>query len=249
MTSSTDHHVKCLSSDVFPPNSSKSKRVLFFWATWHEQCKPGGPMDVVFESLAAASSSSNVEFWKVEAEAYPQISVQYNVTFVPTFVLLDEDKSPGAVVDRVEGADPARLTQAVRALLTPPTTTISDDHRRRESNNHPSSSSVSSKNSPTSTTNFETLTRRSPVMLFMKGLPSQPKCGFSRQICALLDKNQIPYDAFDILQDEEVRQGLKLYSDWPTFPQLYVKGEFIGGLDICKELDESGELANILENE
>lgn len=249
MTSNNTDHVKCLSSDAFPPNTSKSKRVLFFWATWHEQCKPGGPMDVVFESLAAASSSSNVEFWKVEAEAYPQISEQYNVTFVPTFVLLD-DNSPDAIVDRVEGADPAKLTQAVRALLTPTTatTTISDDYRRRESNNHPSS--VSSKNSPTSTTtNFETLTRRSPVMLFMKGLPSQPKCGFSRQICALLDKNQIPYDAFDILQDEEVRQGLKIYSDWPTFPQLYVKGEFIGGLDICKELDESGDLANILENE
>ena len=90
------------------------------------------------------------------------------------------------------------------------------------------------------------LVRRSDVMVFMKGLPSAPKCGFSRQLIELLDEAGVPYDAFDILQDDDVRQGLKTLSNWPTYPQLYVKGELVGGLDICKELQESGELVDIL---
>lgn len=93
---------------------------------------------------------------------------------------------------------------------------------------------------------IQQLVRRSDVMVFMKGLPSAPKCGFSRQLIALLDEAGVPYDAFDILQDEEVRQGLKTFSNWPTYPQLYVKGELVGGLDICKELQESGELLDVL---
>ena len=95
------------------------------------------------------------------------------------------------------------------------------------------------------------LVRRHPVMLFMKGLPSNPRCGFSRQIVELLDSIQddgggISYDSFDILSDDSVRQGLKEYSDWPTFPQLYVNGDLIGGLDIVRELHESGELVDTL---
>lgn len=80
----------------------------------------------------------------------------------------------------------------------------------------------------------------------MKGLPSAPQCGFSRSIIDILDETGVPYDAFNILEDEEVRQGLKEFSNWPTYPQLYVKGELVGGLDICKELVEEGELTDIL---
>jgi len=90
------------------------------------------------------------------------------------------------------------------------------------------------------------LINQAPVMLFMKGVPSQPKCGFSKKIVAILDEEKIKFDSFDILTDEDVRQGLKTFSNWPTFPQLYVKGELIGGLDIVQELKESGELQNTL---
>jgi Grx4 family monothiol glutaredoxin len=94
---------------------------------------------------------------------------------------------------------------------------------------------------------LEKLVNRSKVMLFMKGLPSGPKCGFSRQICEILDSHKnVSYDAFDILQDNDVRQGLKEYSDWPTFPQLYVNGDLIGGLDIVKEMEEDGSLVEAL---
>lgn len=90
------------------------------------------------------------------------------------------------------------------------------------------------------------LTNKAPVMIFMKGDPETPRCGFSRQLVELLKKNSVKYQSFDILQDEDVRQGLKEYSDWPTYPQIYVKGEFVGGLDVLKQLDESGELESTL---
>lgn len=86
------------------------------------------------------------------------------------------------------------------------------------------------------------LVKRSKVMLFMKGVPSAPRCGFSKQIVAILDEMEVDYDGFNILEDEEVRQGLKEFSDWPTFPQLYSNGELLGGLDIIKEMRDSGEL-------
>ena len=76
------------------------------------------------------------------------------------------------------------------------------------------------------------LVKAAPVMLFMKGTPSGPQCGFSRQLVSLLRQNEVKYGFFNILADDEVRQGLKEYADWPTFPQLWVGGELVGGLDI-----------------
>ncbi|KAF5112909.1 hypothetical protein DV495_005203, partial [Geotrichum candidum] len=73
------------------------------------------------------------------------------------------------------------------------------------------------------------------VMLFMKGTPASPQCGFSRQLVAILREHQVRFGFFDILKDNSVRQGLKTFSDWPTFPQLYINGELQGGLDIIRE--------------
>ena len=90
------------------------------------------------------------------------------------------------------------------------------------------------------------LINRHRIMLFMKGIPSSPKCRFSRQIVDILDSFNVSYDAFNILEDDEVRQGLKVYSDWPTYPQLYVEGDLVGGLDIIEEMVESGDLEDLL---
>lgn len=90
------------------------------------------------------------------------------------------------------------------------------------------------------------LINRHRIMLFMKGIPSSPKCGFSRQIVDILDSFNVSYDAFNILEDDEVRQGLKVYSDWPTYPQLYVEGDLVGGLDIIEEMVDSGDLEDLL---
>ncbi|MFN4241108.1 MAG: Grx4 family monothiol glutaredoxin [Erythrobacter cryptus] len=84
------------------------------------------------------------------------------------------------------------------------------------------------------------------VVLFMKGTPLFPQCGFSARAVAILDHCGIAYESVDVLQDMEIRQGIKSYSDWPTIPQLYVKGEFIGGSDIMSEMFEAGELQQLL---
>jgi monothiol glutaredoxin len=81
-----------------------------------------------------------------------------------------------------------------------------------------------------------------PVVLFMKGTPLFPQCGFSSKAIAILDRIGVEYTTLDVLQDQEIRQGIKAYSDWPTIPQLYVKGEFVGGSDIMMEMYEAGEL-------
>jgi len=89
----------------------------------------------------------------------------------------------------------------------------------------------------------------SPIMLFMKGNPDGPRCGFSRQIVELLhSQGCAEFGHFDILTDEDVRQGIKTYSNWQTFPQLYMKGELIGGLDVCKELVEEDEFKELVED-
>ena len=86
------------------------------------------------------------------------------------------------------------------------------------------------------------------ILLYMKGTPDFPQCGFSGQTVAALNAIGKPYSFVNIFEDQEVREGLKAYSNWPTFPQLYVKGELVGGCDILIEMDHSGELKNLLES-
>jgi monothiol glutaredoxin len=82
----------------------------------------------------------------------------------------------------------------------------------------------------------------SPVVLFMKGTPLFPQCGFSNQAITILDRLGVEYESVDVLQDQDIRNGIKAYSDWPTIPQLYVNGEFVGGSDIMMEMYNAGEL-------
>jgi monothiol glutaredoxin len=86
------------------------------------------------------------------------------------------------------------------------------------------------------------------VCLFMKGVPDAPQCGFSMAISNILKHLNVNFKGINVLEDENIRQGIKEYSDWPTIPQLYIKGEFVGGCDIVKELFENGELKTMLEN-
>ena len=84
------------------------------------------------------------------------------------------------------------------------------------------------------------------VVLFMKGTPLFPQCGFSSKAVAILDHCGVAYESVDVLQDMEIRQGIKAFSDWPTIPQLYVQGEFVGGCDIIMEMFQAGELQSML---
>jgi monothiol glutaredoxin len=85
-----------------------------------------------------------------------------------------------------------------------------------------------------------------PVVLFMKGVPEQPGCGFSAIVVQILDHLGVDFAGVNVLQSEPLRQGIKSFSDWPTIPQLYVKGEFVGGCDIVREMFQSGELKTLL---
>ena len=86
------------------------------------------------------------------------------------------------------------------------------------------------------------------VCLFMKGTPDAPQCGFSMATSNILKVMEVKFKGVNVLEDQKLREGIKIYSDWPTIPQLYIKNEFIGGCDIIKELFESGELAKLLES-
>jgi monothiol glutaredoxin len=87
---------------------------------------------------------------------------------------------------------------------------------------------------------------KNDVVLFMKGTPEMPQCGFSMTVCNILKELKVKFSGVNILADPEIRQGIKDFSNWPTVPQLYIKGEFIGGCDIAKEMYEKGELQKIL---
>ena len=93
---------------------------------------------------------------------------------------------------------------------------------------------------------IDELVKANDVLLFMKGTTLFPQCGFSSRAVAILDHLGVPFETVDVLQDQEIRQGIKEYSDWPTIPQLYVKGEFVGGSDIMMEMFESGELQQLV---
>ena len=88
----------------------------------------------------------------------------------------------------------------------------------------------------------------SEVCLFMKGTPDAPQCGFSMAVSNMLKILEVNFKGINVLEDQSLREGIKIFSDWPTIPQLYVKKEFIGGCDIVKEMYESGELKNVFDN-
>ena len=93
---------------------------------------------------------------------------------------------------------------------------------------------------------IDAVVKNNAVVLFMKGSPLFPQCGFSSRAVAILNHLNTEFESVDVLQDQGIRQGIKAYSDWPTIPQLYVGGEFVGGSDIMMEMYESGELAEML---
>jgi Grx4 family monothiol glutaredoxin len=200
-----------------------SKGVFFFWASWHEPSALGGQMQGVFSALA--TKYSNIKFVTVEAESYPEISEKFGVAVVPTFFATNN----GALVGKVEGANPADLSKLVKQLVGESSAIFEEEE-------------VHAVESVDLNARLDGLIRKAPIMLFMKGNPSEPRCGFSRKIVDLLQSNDVPFSTFDILSDQEVREGLKTYSDWPTYPQLYANAELIGGLDIVKEMADGGDL-------
>ncbi len=139
--------------------------------------------------------------------------------------------SGGKILDRIEGAKVADMTKKVKEL---------GDKVALKART--SSTGGGAEKKAASEPDFKALISAAPAMLFMKGSPDAPECKFSRATVELLGSINAEYGHFDILRDDAVRQGLKTFSNWPTYPQFYVKGELVGGLDILKEMHENGEL-------
>jgi Grx4 family monothiol glutaredoxin len=224
-----------------PPKDTKT--VLLFWTSWHEDSSPGGSTSKLFETLAASSPNTELSFYRVEAEENAELSSEYNVTIVPTFVFINANN---VIMNKIEGMDESenisKVTNALQSLIQSKVGSTSTDNNTAAA----TTTIEEEKEDPQQKLNnkLKNLINSSPIMLFMKGTPTQPKCGFSRQAIELLSSSKphkLIYGTFDILSDDEVRQGLKTYSDWPTFPQLYVNGDLLGGLDIMKEMLEESE--------
>jgi len=171
---------------------------------------------------------------------------QYNVTTVPTFIFINAD---GTIMDRVDGGeDVAIVTQYYSKLVNAVTQTTTSSSSSSHSTQQPPREEEEPPPQQSLNDRLQSILTSSPIMLFLKGTPTAPRCGFSRQAVELLTSSNVSFAYFDILQDEEVRQGLKVYSDWPTYPQFYVRGELVGGLDIMKELmEEEGGLVQQLD--
>ncbi|KAG0627662.1 hypothetical protein M758_2G218900 [Ceratodon purpureus] len=230
--------------------------VLHFWASW---CEPSRAMEPVLAQLAVDAPQAH--FFRVEAEEQSEISDAYDVGAVPYFLFLKD----GMVVDKLQGANAPELANKV-AKWAGPNTSVKEaspasvgfaagsnviEAVKKDLAPHahsPPGKSVGNETLPEiEKGELHKLVNSNPIMLFMKGTPEEPRCGFSRKVVDALISEGLEFGSFDILTDDVVRQGLKSYGNWPTYPQLYVKGELLGGCDIILEMKESGELREILE--
>jgi len=211
-------------------------------------------MTTVLQTLASSypvSSPLATSWVSMNAEEVMDVSEAFNVTAVP-YLVLTRNKQ---VLETVSGSDATKVRAAIEKHAKAPISTAGSN-----GNNSFPSADTTTKNlseyapaasDPTTAPEFSSsaikedkedlherltkLVKAAPVMLFMKGTPSAPQCGFSRQTVALLREKSVKYGFFNILADDEVRQGLKEFADWPTFPQLWVDGELVGGLDIVSQ--------------
>ncbi|KAF7845940.1 hypothetical protein BT93_L5891 [Corymbia citriodora subsp. variegata] len=239
-----EHHTSNLPSETLV--------VIYFKADWAEPCKQ---MTTVLQTLAStytADSPPRIAFLSLDAEELSDISERYDVTQVPFIVL----QKGGKTIDTVSGGDASKVRNTIEKhagaadgnpgkLGLPPAQRVSkpEGESKDLSGYAPesgdpatapqySSGEVNEATKEDLNQRLADLVKAAPVMLFMKGTPSAPQCGFSRQTVSILRDRGIRYGFFNILADDEVRVGLKDYSEWPTFPQVYVDGELIGGLDI-----------------
>lgn len=230
--------------------------VVSFHTPWAAPCKQ---MRLILETLASSYPPLNpqtVSFLSVDAEELPDISEAYDVTAVP-FLVVQRD---GKVLEGLSGSDASKVRDVVErhagkggnaaniglppALESTPRSKVDETMPSKDLGGYlpgvtdsTTVQEMSSKQSSKEELNqrLAELVKAAPVMLFMKGTPSSPQCGFSRQLVGVLREKGVRYGFFNILADDDVRQGLKIWSDWPTFPQLYLQGQLIGGLDIVKE--------------
>ncbi len=224
-----DKHVSSL-----PPTTLL---IVSFHAPWAAPC---AQMATVLKTLAAeypVIEPPSTSWVSVNAEDLSDLSEKYDVTAVPFLVLL----RGGEVVETVSGSKMIPVREAIERHASKTTAETNGDNNIHKPEKAAADAVDAPPVEPEATKEelfkrLGELVKAAPVMLFMKGTPSAPQCGFSRQVVGILRDNSVKYGFFNILADDEVRQGLKEYADWPTYPQLWMNGELIGGLDIVSFL-------------
>ncbi|KAH8177510.1 glutaredoxin domain-containing protein [Sarocladium implicatum] len=215
--------------------------IVSFHAPWAAPC---AQMATVLSTLASeypVTEPPSTKWVSINAEDLSDISETYDVTAVPFLVLI----RGGEVLETVSGSSAVKVRTAIERHAQGPEAAapgsgpsaslaalINGADAPAKKDEAPVDPETAKKEL---NKRLEELVKAAPVMLFMKGTPSGPQCGFSRQMVAMLRENSVKYGFFNILADDEVRQGLKEYAEWPTYPQLWVDGELVGGLDIVKE--------------
>ncbi|KAI1503146.1 thioredoxin-like protein [Biscogniauxia marginata] len=216
---------------------SSTLLIISFHAPWAAPC---AQMATVLKALASeypVTEPPSTSWVSINAEELSDISETYDVTAVPYLVLQRNDQ----VLESVSGSSAVKVRTAI------------EKHAKDTSGTAPSTNGTAAViEKPATAAEVDTeadpakakeelfkrlgeLVKAAPVMLFMKGTPSAPQCGFSRQLVGILRERSVKYGFFNILADDEVRQGLKEFAEWPTYPQLWMDGELVGGLDIVKE--------------
>ncbi|CEL93336.1 unnamed protein product [Vitrella brassicaformis CCMP3155] len=201
--------------------------VVLFYADWH-------PPSIQMAQLlpALATDFKDMKFYKVDSDKADELRQHAEVETIPAVVI----QMGSRLIESIHGANPPALVSKLQAIAAnPPQPEAADD---KTGSGQGEGGSLEER--------LKGLINASPVMLFMKGSKMQPFCKFSRATVEVLNGIGADYATFDILMDEQVRQGLKEYSKWPTYPQLYVNGELIGGWDIIKEMAEEGTLKDVL---
>lgn len=220
--------------------------IVSFHAPWAAPC---AQMATVLQTLASeypVTSPLSTSWVSINAEELSDISEAYDVTAVPFLALIRN----GQVLQSVSGSSAVKVRAAIEAnagsagaksgdAAGASSTAASGAGAAGDAavvENGPGAEADPAKQKEELFKRLGDLVKAAPVMLFMKGTPSEPQCGFSRQLVNILRENSVKYGFFNILADDEVRQGLKEFAEWPTYPQLWVDGDLVGGLDIVSPL-------------
>lgn len=220
--------------------------IMSFHAPWAAPC---AQMATVLSTLATdypVTDPPETSWVSINAEELSDLSEAYNVTAVPFLVLIRN----GKVLETVSGSSAVKVRNAIETHAKNPAGSagpLSTNGIETVQTNAVSAAAPAKTEEPVDPEKakeelfkrLEELVKATSVMLFMKGTPSAPECGFSRQIVGILREHSVKYGFFNILADDEVRQGLKEYAEWPTYPQLWIGGELVGGLDIVSTYPSS----------
>lgn len=216
--------------------SSKNISLLYFHAKWAQPCESLNTL-----LLEYMQKYPNISFYDVNvddtSELIDDLTACYQVDFVPLILFLNPSDTL-TVLERIEGFNPPKIEEALQKF--------SQFHTILEPNSIEPTRYVPELDRSLCE-QIHSLIHKSRLMLFIKGSPSSPKCGFTKQLLSLFTQYDIhSYDYFDILLDETTRQGLKVYSSWPTYPQIYMNGKLLGGLDIVREMLEDGSFVQLM---